>query len=348
VSDLREVVMGKKIILSTVATFNSRKAYLKDLITFDMVIVDEASQLLEPDLAGILIRYQKFVLIGDQNQLPAVVTQSDSFSMVENQEMQDAGLVDLRTSLFERLYRRCESEGWQGAIGMLTDHFRMHEDIASLVNYCYNNKLEAKLARQIAPWVAYYEGKNHKLYPLLSQKRVLFLETLTEAKRKINNSEAEMAVELVRFIKSYGKNEIREPYSIGIITPFRAQIALIMHQLHEKGLNDDVMVDTVERYQGQQRDIIILSMAANDLQSFQGLQSVNLTGEIDRKLVVSLSRAKEQLIILGNSEILGNAKPYELLLNQLKGCGNFIPKMEVQSWFPEIQSSKVANEQFLN
>jgi hypothetical protein len=90
VADLREVVMGKKIILSTVATFNSRKAYLKDLITFEMVIVDEASQLLEPDLAGILIRYQKFVLIGDQNQLPAVVTQSDSFCMVENQEMQDA------------------------------------------------------------------------------------------------------------------------------------------------------------------------------------------------------------------------------------------------------------------
>jgi DNA replication ATP-dependent helicase Dna2 len=89
-------------------------------------------------------------------------------------------------------------------------------------------------------------------------------------------------------------------------------------------------------------------MAANDLQSFQGLQSVNLTGEIDRKLVVSLSRAKEQLIILGNSEILGNAKPYELLLDQLKGCASFVPKESVLTWFPEIQSTKVANEQLLN
>lgn len=98
--------------VGTVATLSS-KTELFRLKTFDVAIVDEATQILEPQLLGLLCTRNpagadaigKFILIGDHKQLPAVVLQSSEQSEVCDEALQAIGLYNLKDSLFERLYR---------------------------------------------------------------------------------------------------------------------------------------------------------------------------------------------------------------------------------------------------
>jgi len=84
--------------------------------------------------------------------------------------------------------------------------------------------------------------------------------------------------------------------------------------LQARGYQDDMItIDTVERYQGGARDIIIISLSTNSLSQLQSLISLSDEG-VDRKLNVALTRAREQLILLGNPELLeGNAIYRELI-----------------------------------
>ena len=102
--------------------------------------------------------------------------------------------------------------------------------------------------------------------------------------------------------------------SIGIITPYRAQIALIHKYLEElpKDITQKITVDTVERYQGGARDIIIISFCVNRLSQLQSLISLSQEG-VDRKLNVALTRAREQLVLIGNQELLSTDHVYKSL-----------------------------------
>ena len=94
---------------------------------FDVAIVDEATQILEPQLLGILCAkgengkdgVGKFILIGDHKQLPAVILQNSGHSEVHDEELREAGLFNLKDSLFERLYRFHLKEESPQAVDML-------------------------------------------------------------------------------------------------------------------------------------------------------------------------------------------------------------------------------------
>jgi DNA replication ATP-dependent helicase Dna2 len=125
-----------------------------------------------------------------------------------------------------------------------------------------------------------------------------------------------IVAELVEQIYHHYKEEnlIWSSESVGVITPFRAQITAIRAALYERGLDKiDLTVDTVERYQGSARDIIILSTVIQDSRLLSQIQSVDANG-IDRKLNVALSRARERIIICGVSDALQNSTEYQYLL----------------------------------
>ena len=87
---------------------------------------------------------------------------------------------------------------------------------------------------------------------------------------------------------------------------------------------DDIMVDTVERYQGSERDIIIVSFATNHRHQLANLQSLSADKTVDRKLNVTLTRARERLILIGCSEVLCYSPYYKALIEHVRANGRYV------------------------
>ena len=302
--ELRTFLTSNRIIISTVSTLHTHSE-IHSWFESTTMIIDEASQLLEPHLSGILTHADRFILIGDERQLPAVITQDLQGTKVNHPLFEDVGLTDFRMSLFERLLRLCIQHGDIHAYGMLTMQARMHEDISKIVSKMnYDNKLGI-----MNTWQSMQDDIPLPLYP-----RLAWIATHPEHQFKIHKAEAELAVELAMRVCDQGNT-----YSIGIITPFRSQIALIQSLIPEHA-RDSITVDTVERFQGSERDLIIISLAIHSAHHMKGIESqTEINGNIiDRKLNVALTRARKQCIILGAPTALKYDSPYHVLWSMLK------------------------------
>lgn len=317
--EIIQLLAEKRIFISTVSSILN-KTELFRLKSFDTVIIDEASQILEPMLVGLLSSFKKFILIGDHKQLPAVVVQPGFQSVISDDKLINIGILDTRMSLFERMYGQLVTNGWSSSYGILNQQGRMHSELMEFVN---NNFYEDKLSilpnneKQIRP--TFFNSISDRFQDYRYRK--IFVDVVDEEDAlnwKTNIAEAETCLKIVRNLLSlYIENGmIFNHQSIGIITPYRAQIALIRQ--HLSSLPNDVIskitVDTVERYQGGARDIIIISFCVNKLSQLDSLVSLSHEG-VDRKLNVALTRAKEQLILVGNARLLESNDVYKSLID---------------------------------
>lgn len=307
-ADLRHILDARRIFVSTVSSFAQNEGLLR-LKKFQRVVIDEASQLLEPQLVGLLTRFERTILIGDHRQLPAVTTQSVEWTRVNDPDLQQIGLVDLRDSYFERLYRYCAQHGLEGYIGRLSRQGRMHPDLMAFPNkHFYGGLLRTLRDEVAAPTV---------------ESRVQFVSVKmtpqTLPHQKTNAAEAELAALLVAKFKARyaAEGRIWEPSkSLGIITPWRAQIAQLRATLTAQGIDpDDITIDTVERYQGGAREIILISTCVHS--TAQLGQLISLSAEqIDRKLNVALTRARHYVVVLGNAEVLQQDDRYRAFMEE--------------------------------
>ena len=266
-------------------------------------------------------------MIGDHKQLSTITLQDENKSKVDDKSLNSIELDDCRESLFERLFRICQREGWTQAYDTLTYHGRMHKDIASFINlHFYNGILQEATDRQVAPLTYGLLDKNDKYESLIASKRLHFIPIReidnTNLSDKTNVSEANTVVDLSKaLLNIYRTNNLDfDPEkTLGIITPYRNQIALIKHQLDATGIPElqNIMVDTVERYQGSQRDVIILSFCFNRPYQLNYFCNMNREGTVDRKLNVALTRAREQMIMVGNDCILSQNPIYRKLLDTI-------------------------------
>ena len=328
--ELRGIIQSHRIFIGTVAGF-ANKADLLKLKKFDRVIIDEASQILEPNLVGLLPRFPRVMLIGDHLQLPAVVTQSEKSSECTNEELHKIGLKNLRNSLFERLYLRCREMQWDWAYDRLSHQGRMHAEVMQFPNEVfYRGKLKILPDEipyslpQKRPLELNLPADAGKTEKMLTSHRFIFIPTPIDgqnANPKTNVHEAKLIERIIRSYQAiYAANgmEITDK-SIGIITPYRAQIAQIQEVLEQNAHDiSRLTIDTVERYQGGARDIILLSLCTNSITQLASLVSISEEG-VDRKLNVALTRARRQVIILGNEEILRRDAIYGKLLDFCAG-----------------------------
>jgi hypothetical protein len=321
-SDVSEVIHRCRIFVGTVASVWNN-AELFQLKHFDLAIVDEATQLLEPQLLGIFCiknetgknAVDRFVLIGDHKQLPAVVLQSKEESRVNDPLLNAAGITDLSASLFERLYRKYSQAGATSAWDMLSKQGRMHPALSAFPSeHFYEGRLEcAGLPHQTEEWT---DRSRLYFYPVEPLKN--------EFSNKTNRKEADRVTEICKelYNKCLTKGELLNPQSIGIITPFRNQIALIRKQLQETGIPElsKITVDTVERYQGSQRDVIIYSFCIKTDEQLEYLPNwLEENGAlIDRKLNVALTRARKQLHVIGNEKLLNKNPVYSKLIEYIR------------------------------
>lgn len=330
--EIRQMIERCRVFCGTTTAFNSQIALLS-IKHFDLAIVDEASQILEPQIIGLLsaknIRtgehaIAKFVLIGDEKQLPAVVQQQESESMVQEPNLRAIHLTDCRLSLFERLIKAYRSEGVNNEYSyMLTRQGRMHREIALFPNYAfYQNKLiPVPLPYQEEPTPLTSES-NDGLEALLTTRRIAFV-TYPEPRQtgldpwqqetsdKVNLIEARMIAATVHRIYLMDPEGFDKDRTVGIIVPYRNQISTIRNEIdsyHIEPLHD-IMIDTVERYQGSQCENIIYGFTIRkyyQLAFLTGNQYVDrASGEIiDRKLNVAMTRAMKHLIMIGNARLL--------------------------------------------
>ena len=328
--DLKALLLNHRIFVGTVNGISGKKDLLK-LKTFHQVIIDEASQLLEPYLVGLLPHFKRFVLIGDHQQLPAVVQQSSEASKVTDEELNKLGVANLRDSFFERIYKQCLRNGWHWAHAQLSHQGRMHQEIMHFPNTFFYNKNLKILPNSIPYHKNQLVPLNYELPDdptflehLLCKQRVVYIETAVDERsktHKTNQYEALKLLELIQsFQKIYNKNNLEMTVnSIGIITPYRAQIAQIRQQLLTENIEvESLTIDTVERYQGGARDIILISLCTNNFAQVDSLVSMSEEG-VDRKLNVALTRARKHLVVLGNRELLMSNTVYGDLIKTIEG-----------------------------
>lgn len=324
--ELRALIDGTRIVVGTVASVGGNNELFK-LKSFDRIVIDEASQILEPLLAAILTRAPRNLLIGDHRQLPAVVQQPDRDTKIVDPALLNIGVKDLSTSLFERLYLTAKREKWTWAYDQLRHQGRMHRDIMAFpAIHFYEKELDilpvgfSHHLQQIAPLSIF--GGGDELTRQLAGQRLVFINTEVDHSTpdpKVNLHEARMLLRLVdSFTRLYASTDHPlQAGDIGIITPYRAQIALVRRELSGAGLDpDDYTVDTVERYQGSAKRIILMSLCANETAQLERMSKLSDEG-VDRKLNVAMTRAREHLVLVGCRRILQQHLIYGRLLEHV-------------------------------
>lgn len=343
---IRQYIIGTRVIVGTTSMIAS-KPFIFNLKHFKLAIIDESSQILEPNLVGLLSAVGKFILIGDYKQLPAVVQQSEKDSAIPTANeiegnvtidmsiLQDICLTNCRSSLFERLIHWEDKSKRTDFIGILRRQGRMHPEIAEFPNKMFysREKLEpVPCPHQMETELSYTLPSQDTLDNVLKSHRMIFIPSEfckePNVSDKINASEAGIVVEILRRIhRFYGKN-FNPQKTVGVIVPYRNQIAMIRKDIEKLGISEleHISIDTVERYQGSQRDVIIYSFTIQNIWQLDFLAGNSFVEDghiIDRKLNVAITRARKQMIMTGNPEILRNNQIFSELMEYVKRKGGY-------------------------
>lgn len=282
--------------------------------SFDVVVVDEASQIILPNLVGVLRLAEKWILVGDHQQLPPVVSE-------------DAAGI-LGKTLFEILAERFYDAPTQ--LVCLDVQHRMHKTIAEFIGQnFYNAKLTT--ASSCDQWSLPLSG-DHIL--LDSKHRLVLINVNDDAERikhlRYSEPEARWIAQRLKEVFQMGLPCIDKNGRplIGVIAPFRAQVSLIRQYL-EQELQQwgdaelwSQMVDTVDRFQGDEREIILFSLCMDRRD-----QEIPKPYRDARRINVALSRAKSKLCIIGDMEAMQMLPIFDKLGRYASGASH--------TWMPE-------------
>jgi DNA replication ATP-dependent helicase Dna2 len=270
-----ETLSEAPVVAATTAACGART--LKSQ-SFDVAIVDEAGQLTEPGTFLATNLADRFVLVGDHQQLPPVVR-------AEN---------DLQQSLFQRLIERVPD-----AAVMLDRQYRMSQRIQYFPSReFYDGKLRPANTGVASQRLDELDGVDTNDLPAELSSGVSFVDPNGAATGNTNRAEADRVASIVGSFLACGV----DPDDIGVIAPFRAQVAEISRRL------SDVTVDTVDRFQGSSKEVIVVSFVATG-------ELLSPIFEDHRRVNVALSRAKKSLVLVGDREALGGVPFYQRMLS---------------------------------
>ncbi len=277
----------------------------------------------------------KFILIGDHKQLPAVVQQDDTEVLVEDETVKAIHLNSCANSLFERLILTERAAGRTDFIGTLHKQGRMHPDIADFANrkFYAREQLECvPLAHQLEQTLNYNEASEDETDDVLKAHRMIFIPSKPcrqlNISEKVNTEEARIITDLLRRLYRQLGNNFDPQKSVGVIVPYRNQIAMIRKEIEKLGIPEleEISIDTVERYQGSQRDIILYSFTIQSRYQLDFLTANTFYEDgqpIDRKLNVAITRARKQLILTGNEPTLRQNQIFAELIDYIKEKGGY-------------------------
>lgn len=343
VSQMRDFIVRTRVFVGTTTAVSSLQRIFT-IKRFDLAIVDEASQILEPSIVGLLsavsavgsepvCAISKFVLIGDHKQLPAVVAQTEAESRIVEPSLRKLGFESCSESLFQRLLRLYHDNAQ--VVYTLKNHGRMHPDVADFVNRAFygGNLQPIPLEHQSKPlgFGNLPDSGNRLLQAVASHRWVMVdVEPGEELSfsDKVNVPEAKAiadAVEAVRMLREANGMEFSAERTVGVIVPYRNQIAVVRDELAKRHYDyDGITIDTVERYQGSERDVIIYGFTVSRHTQLDFLTSNTFVEDgvtIDRKLNVALTRAREQNVIVFNRQLVSSDPLFASLADYVERNG---------------------------
>ena len=274
-NDRAAALLSAPVVAATTATCGSR--VLREA-AFDVAVVDEASQLTEPGTLAAVNLADRFVLVGDHQQLPPVVQSGDE---------------RLATSLFERLH-----DGHPDAAVMLDRQYRMSQRIQAFASReFYDGALRPATPAVAGGSLGDLPTVDAGTLPDRLRQGVRFIDPDGRQVGNANPVEAERVASVVEEYVDAGV----DPDDVVVIAPFRAQVA-------EIGRRVDVAVDTVDRFQGSSAEVVVVSFVATG----------ELEGPIfedTRRVNVALTRAKKTLVLVGDAAALGSEPFYARMLD---------------------------------
>jgi ATP-dependent RNA/DNA helicase IGHMBP2 len=296
-------------------------------LQYDTVFIDEAAQALEPACWIPITRANRVVLAGDHHQLPPTVK----------------SLAAERGGLARTLFEKCIERQPEVAV-MLNTQYRMHQHIMGFSNsQFYGSNL-----------IAHESVESHTLqdiHPAFDPGLIVeFIDTagcgfndqtIGEGSSTANPEEADILLKhLVNLLMPYepGSDPAGEdaaPLRIGIISPYRAQINYLKDQVeHQPKLSQlltrrQLSVGTVDSFQGQERDIIYISMVRSNPEG-----EIGFLADI-RRMNVAMTRAKKKMVIVGDSATLGSHPFYQEFLAYAERIGAYRSAWELISTDPE-------------
>ena len=310
-----------KVITSTLGSV--KHASIKNL-SFSTVFIDEAGQALEPACWIPITASKRVILAGDHQQLPPVVKSKEAKS-------EGVGLIE---TLFEKLIKKQDTV----RSSMLLYQYRMHEKIMSFSNEAfYDGKLDIDPQREDIRFQALTTDKSN----LVLYQPIEFIDTSgmdgikeqtdPDTQSKYNPEEAKLLVaHLFQLLNELQKmpDSQEKKLSIGIISPYRAQIKEIQRRL---GSIDqfripysdtdtqfiDLEVNSVDGFQGHEKDIIYLSLVRSNPDGSIGFLSET------RRLNVAITRAKKKLVIVGNRTTVEKDAFFKKFIAEMELLGAF-------------------------
>ncbi len=280
-------------------------------LSFETVFIDEAAQALEPGCWIPIAKGDRIILAGDHHQLPPTV-KSDQ-----------AAREGLRKTLFEKCIQRQPQTAC-----MLTTQYRMHAQIMAYSSETfYNGQLVAHESVRDAG-LEDYDVRFSPDWPVefIDTAGCGYLEeAIPESRSMANPEEAHLLLERLAqlLVPNDPARDEQSPLTLGVIAPYRAQINYLKDAIEDSEilngllLNRLLSVGTVDSFQGQERDIIAISLTRSNPQGEIGFLS-----DV-RRMNVGMTRAKRKLLLVGDSSTLCSHPFFADLLNAIRRMGGY-------------------------
>ena len=273
---------------------------------FTTVFIDEAAQALEPMCWIPISRSNRVIFAGDHFQLPPTV------------KSKIAEAQGLKETLFERSIKI------KNVAVMLNTQYRMHENI---MNFSNQKFYEGNLKADISVKETLLDTQDFLLNTALDfidtagcgYNEIINPESLSIA----NPEEAQLLIKHLKMVLAQHalSKDSSKRISIGIISPYKEQVQYLTAKINEdeelEKFKSQIAIKTVDGFQGQERDIIYISMVrSNDLREIGFLNDI-------RRMNVALTRAKKKLVVIGDSATIGNHSFYKEFLDYTESIGAY-------------------------
>ena len=302
---ITEDLLSKAQVIT--ATLVGANHYTIRHLRYDTVVIDEAGQALEPACWIPILKAQKVIMAGDHCQLPPTI------------KSEEAARGGLSVTLMEKMVARHPE-----AVTMLKEQYRMNETIADFPSKeFYEDRLTAH------PSVAH-----HQLAP--DEEPLLFIDTagcgfeeVWEGTSVSNPEEAAFAVKHLSILVNHIKplySEVPFP-TVAVISPYRHQVEVLKEAVASTpDLPPTISVNTIDSFQGQERDVVYISLVRSNPDSVIGFLS-----EI-RRMNVAMTRARKKLVVIGDSGTLSQHAFYADFISYTQEKDAYKSAWEFMEW----------------